>query len=256
MNSLLLYPEEISNNQTAHLTGARASEVFSKHALSAGIEIKVGVYRSEVRSGFVVSASPDEVVIELRRKFAPPARENLELIIALPRPQTLKKILQLSATCGIAAVHLVPAEKVPRSYFQSKLLRDESILKEIALGLQQAGDCFPPLINISNFSSNNAANIFENLKAAQYQNALKLFADTIREDGGRAQSAPSFESAGQKVVLAIGPEGGWTENERRRFIYELNFQPYSLGDRQLRTEVALSMILGQVKLLRTGTSVP
>lgn len=42
---------------------------------------------------------------------------------------------------------------------------------------------------------------------------------------------------GQAVVLAVGPEGGWTEAEHRCFV-EAGFVPASLGTRILRAETA------------------
>ena len=43
--------------------------------------------------------------------------------------------------------------------------------------------------------------------------------------------------AGQELVLAVGPQRGFSEDERRR-LAQLGFQPVSLGVRRLRAETA------------------
>jgi RsmE family RNA methyltransferase len=51
-------------------------------------------------------------------------------------------------------------------------------------------------------------------------------------------------------VLAIGPEGGWTEYELEMFTSN-GFQHFSLGERTLRTDtacVAILSVLGYIKL--------
>ncbi|NIW79282.1 MAG: RsmE family RNA methyltransferase, partial [Calditrichae bacterium] len=53
------------------------------------------------------------------------------------------------------------------------------------------------------------------------------------------------------IIIAIGPEGGFSENEAR-LAERCNFQPISLGNHILRTETAAVTAVAQVKLkLRT-----
>ncbi|MBX2860147.1 MAG: 16S rRNA (uracil(1498)-N(3))-methyltransferase [Vampirovibrio sp.] len=49
----------------------------------------------------------------------------------------------------------------------------------------------------------------------------------------------------QPVVLAVGPEGGWTQEEVE-ILMGLNFQPVSLGDRVLRAETAAMAAISAV----------
>ena len=48
---------------------------------------------------------------------------------------------------------------------------------------------------------------------------------------------PSIRSAGDRVALLVGPEGGWTEDERRAAA-AAGWQPVSLGPTVLRAETA------------------
>uniref|UniRef100_UPI00196A0BED 16S rRNA (uracil(1498)-N(3))-methyltransferase n=1 Tax=Myxococcus sp. CA018 TaxID=2651864 RepID=UPI00196A0BED len=59
----------------------------------------------------------------------------------------------------------------------------------------------------------------------------------------------------QRVVLAIGPDGGWVPFEAD-LLEAHGFHPFSLGPRILRVETAVPVLLGQVALLREDTTAP
>ncbi|NPD28990.1 RsmE family RNA methyltransferase, partial [Corallococcus exiguus] len=52
-----------------------------------------------------------------------------------------------------------------------------------------------------------------------------------------------------RVVLAIGPDGGWVPFEAQ-LLEAHGFLPFSLGPRILRVETAVPVLLGQVTLLK------
>lgn len=62
--------------------------------------------------------------------------------------------------------------------------------------------------------------------------AHQLFTDAELREGKR-----------RRIVLAMGPEGGWTAKEVEAFIGR-GFQTLSLGRRVLRVDVAVSLMLG------------
>jgi RsmE family RNA methyltransferase len=60
---------------------------------------------------------------------------------------------------------------------------------------------------------------------------------------GRAlQTEPA---AGGRVLLAVGPEGGWIDRERE-LLQRVGFQTVQAGPRVLSTEVACCVLLGLV----------
>jgi hypothetical protein len=63
---------------------------------------------------------------------------------------------------------------------------------------------------------------------------LSQFADTSTVAGGKKK---------EKIVVAVGPEGGWEESEVKALL-EKGFQILSLGDRILRTDMAVPVLLG------------
>ncbi len=67
---------------------------------------------------------------------------------------------------------------------------------------------------------------------ACFPNALRLLAHPA-ETAGQGWNV----AAGQRPLLAIGPEGGWTDYELDMFLTR-GFTPFSLGSRPLRTDTA------------------
>ena len=59
----------------------------------------------------------------------------------------------------------------------------------------------------------------------------------------------SAGTAGQRLVVAIGPEGGWIPFEVE-LLEAHGFQRFSLGPRILRVDVAVPYIVAQLELAR------
>ena len=53
----------------------------------------------------------------------------------------------------------------------------------------------------------------------------------------------------KKAVVAVGPEGGWTDEELSLLRDAHDFVPFSLGDRVLRTDVAVPCVMQLVQEL-------
>lgn len=78
---------------------------------------------------------------------------------------------------------------------------------------------------------------------------------TLEQDSGdeahKSESSMAFcprnrPRSSLKVLLAVGPEGGWTPFELTMF-EEFGFRAVGLGSRPLRTDVALVALISQVK---------
>lgn len=72
---------------------------------------------------------------------------------------------------------------------------------------------------------------------------------TVFETLRRSSTKPSAKRNGkprgiEHIVLAVGPEGGWMPREASMFEEMFGFQRVSLGDRILRTDAAVLILLG------------
>jgi RsmE family RNA methyltransferase len=139
--------------------------------------------------------------------------------------------LPAAASLGIDRIVLINAARVEKSYFDSRVLAQIEDL--LVLGLEQARDTRLPLVSVRE----RFRPFVEDELDAAFPPASRLLAHPAAE---RAAAAPEG-----RVVLAIGPEGGWVPFELK-LLEEHGFAPFTLGPRPLRVEVALPYALGAI----------
>ena len=76
----------------------------------------------------------------------------------------------------------------------------------------------------------------------------RLLCHPRRADDPDGASAPLGEAlravpAGDRVLLAVGPEGGWDEPDELDSLARHGFERVTLGERTLRTDVAVVSLL-------------
>ena len=125
MNLIILEPQDCLEANQYKLTDERADHIRSvlrSHHLDT---LEVGLLNGPIGSGNVVSIDKTAVVREcsFNQEMPPQPEINIDLIVALPRPQTLKKVLATAASMGVKNIHLIRANRVEKSYFHSPLLQ-------------------------------------------------------------------------------------------------------------------------------------
>lgn len=245
MNSLLLFASECESPRKAILRGARAKEVFLRHALMPGLNIRAALEGGSRGNAQVLSCRSDCIELALDLVEDPPARIPLILIVAVPRPQTVKKVIQLATAVGVEALHFVASEEVQKSYLQSKRLRPAAIAAEAHLSLEQVFDSRMPEIVVHRAFRRFCADVLPGLRSAAER---ALLADCRAQRSVRCAMAPQNPGQRGRVVLAIGPESGWAESERTLFD-AAGFTGAGLGERILRVETALAILIGELSAI-------
>jgi 16S rRNA U1498 N3-methylase RsmE len=153
---------------------------------------------------------------------------------------------------------LVDAQKVEKDYFGSHLFRRPQALRAgLVEGLEIANvDCHvPPVLvrrRLHKFLSEELDELFP---VDEY---TRLFAHPTKTSGPvthetlsqvLARSGGGTQGKKKRCVLAIGPEGGWSDGEVELFSGQHGFLPFSTGTRILRTDVAVPVLLGLVREL-------
>ena len=233
MNLLLLDPDEVDAEGNARLTGRRADHARDVLRVSASDVLQAGVRGGCVGTATVLSATKTELSLRVNATDPPPSRPGIDLILAVPRPKALKRVVQAAASMGVDRVVLINAARVEKSYFDSKVLAPAFLRELTTLGLEQGKDTIAPT--------------FE-----QRTRFKPFIEDELAAWAGDAQRfllhpAPS-ESAPARVgraVLAIGPDGGWVPFEVD-LLKAHGFNAVSLGPRPLRVEVAVAAALGRL----------
>ncbi|HSM92520.1 MAG TPA: 16S rRNA (uracil(1498)-N(3))-methyltransferase [Anaeromyxobacteraceae bacterium] len=251
MNLVLLEPSELAADGTARLGGRRAQHITTVLRAGAGDRILVGCVGGLMGEAEVHAAGDDEVVLSPVLDRRPPTPSPVSLLVAVPRPKSLRKVLQCAAAMGVKRIALVGSYRVEKSYFGSPLLAPGAIREQLLLGLEQGRDTTLPTVTIDRFFKP----FVEDRLDAAFPSALRLLAHPVDAPPIEALAAQRAPGAAQAVV-AIGPEGGWTGYEVEA-LRQRGFLPFSMGPRALRVDQAVPFAVGQVELaLRTFSRTP
>jgi RsmE family RNA methyltransferase len=237
VNLLLLNPEELDAHGLARLGGRRHEHARQVLRVQTGETLRVGVRGGECGTAEVLSEDQTGLVLRVTLDAPPPPRANVSLVLAIPRPKALKRVIPAVASLGVDRVVLVNAARVEKSYFDSKVLAREFLDGLVDLGLEQARDTVPPLIEVR---ERFKPFVEDELAAWAPAGAVRLVPHPV------ADRPLGPVSAAQHVVLAIGPDGGWVPFEVD-LLARHGFTPVSLGPRVLRVEVAVPAVLGALR---------
>lgn len=242
MNLIILETHEIDHG-LAVLKDRRAQHIRKILRAKPGDEVRLGILNGPLGSGRLLEISADQVTLEIMLGELPEAAPPTDLILALPRPIMLKRILAQAASMGVGRIFLINANRVEKSFFSASILENENYRIFLREGLEQGGGTSEPLLSVhprfKPFVEDRLPEIFtaDTIKLAAHPTARsRLHQATPRPLIGR-------------VVLAVGPEGGWLDYEIDSFISR-GFLPFSLGPRILRTDTAVPALLAQIDLLR------
>jgi len=232
VNLLLLESSDFNSDGTAVITGRRCRQLVDVIRATAGKRCKAGILGGKCGTAEILNITPNECRVNFTPEKEPPAKHDIVLIAALPRPQSLCKVLHCATTMGVRKLCFIQTFKVEKSYWASPRLADNEIRDELILALEQCGDTILPEVSF-----------FRTFKPF-IEDELENLATGTRLLGDPAGTPAEFQEA---ATLAIGPEGGFTDYEKSMF-YQHGFTPVSLGERILRTEFAVAGLLARLSL--------
>jgi len=233
MNLVLLEPGEF-DGERARVCGRRAQHIALVHRAAIGKRLRVGVIGGAIGTGVVVSADADAVVLDVELGQAPPPALPCTLVLALPRPIVLRRVLGAAATFGIKSIVLLGALRVEKSYWQSPSLADDAIREALLYGLEQGGDTVLPVVE----KHRRFRPFVEDELGALVEGRLALVAHPEA-----AEPCPCADGAA--VTLVVGPEGGFVDFEVD-LLRSAGLKPVTLGARPLRVEHAVAALLGRL----------
>ncbi len=246
MNLLLVEPAEVQGDEVT-LADRRAHHLRTVLGSVVGSRVRAGIVGGGLGSAEVLADDGERIT--LRLAVVDPASRPLpiELVLAIPRPKALSRVIEAVASFGVTSVALTNAWRVDKSYLASPRLDDDALAAAARLGAEQGATTHLPAITVHR-------RLMELLDA-------RWPASGAREPRTRLIAHPGgvpIESAarGGPVTLAIGPEGGWIAREVETFV-ERGFVAVSLGSPILRVETAVAAALGQLILIdRLAVTVP
>jgi len=156
----------------------------------------------------------------------------ISILVGLSRPQTCRKIIEQGSTLGVSEILFFPSEKGELSYGDSSLWENEW-RRLLVKGAEQAFSCHLPVCQ-------KVGSLKQAIEQSTSTNSIRLALDIYEATKPLALLKPS---PGQSVQLAIGPERGWS-NKERRFLRDMGFALAHLGQRVLRVETAMVASVG------------
>lgn len=233
MNIVLLEPEDIQSD-TWSIHSKRQLQHLREHLdITVGQNLKVGVRNGARYTTEIISINEQEVCIRPISEEAVPAKIPVHLIVALPRPKVLRRLIMDSVTLGVERISLIHSYRVDKSYWQTPFL--QQLDNYVTLGLEQAGDTIVPEIHLYKRFKPFVEDVLPSLISKETPSYV---AHPYAE-----QSMPVNIPHACSVV--VGPEGGFIPYEVDLLIKN-GCQAVSLGNRILRTETSISYILGRL----------
>lgn len=238
MNLILLRPDELvptgAGSHRAVLSDRRL--VHLREVLRAGVgdSVGVGVEGGALGRASIVALDERAATVELILTDRPPPALDVTLALALPRPPTLRKVLQQATALGVKRFVLFRAERVEKSYFSSHGLHDHALAEDLRLGLEQARDTIVPTVEIR--PEHFGRFVRERLPALTEGRTLLLAHPGAATPCPRSPIGPA--------TLMIGPEGGFIPAEVAALAPLA--RTIDLGPRILRVETAVVALLSRL----------
>lgn len=233
MNRILLTAEEMAADGVASLSGRRAAHILNVLKAVSGDAVRVGIINGPLGTGIVEEMGVDHVQLRLSLD-SPPPRSHIDLLLAVPRPKVMRRLWAPLASMGVGRIVLTNAAKVQREYFDTHWLQRETYEPRLIEGLEQSGDTWIPDVSIRR----RLKPFVEDELDGMFPRSLQLLAHP--RDGRQVTDSRAFPE--QRILLAVGPEGGWSDFEINLLEHH-GFETVSLGSRTLRTDVACIALL-------------
>jgi 16S rRNA (uracil1498-N3)-methyltransferase len=210
---------ELTGPDAEHLVRVLRAEPGQVYELSDNQNL----YLAEIET-----ARKSAVVFRILEELDPPASTvHLILLAALIKFDSFEWLVEKATELGVAAIQPFEAARTERGLAQAalkRLPRWEKIAVEASQQSRRAR--LPVLTPPVRFA-----------KALETDANLRLQFDEISEVPPILQLLPKTRTAADRVALLLGPEGGWTDEERQ-LAMRAGWLPCSLGKTVLRAETA------------------
>ena len=236
MNCILLPATNFSNDSAVINELSQINHINKVLGAKIGDMLKIGQLESHLGTAVIKSISTDSIQLcDIQLNVAPPPKLDLTVVLALPRPKVLRRLIMDMTALGVHDIVLINSYRTQKSYWQSPMLErlDEFVLE----GLQQGVDTITPRIRLEKrfkpFVEDELASLITNRAIVAHPYSELSFAQYLLQ---QTLKLPS--------LVCIGAEGGWIDYEIDLFAAQ-DCTAVNIGPRILRTEAAVNAILGQ-----------
>lgn len=234
VNLLLYSAADRCGDGLIRITDRRLEHLRQVLGAKVGDALRVGEIDGLSGTGLIRELDDKQAILSVQLDQPPPEKLPLRLVLALPRPKMLRRIVRTAAELGVAELHLINSYRVEKSYWQSPALARPTMRDYLLQGLEQARDTIVPDVHChSRFRP-----FVEDTLPGLASNHLALLAQP-----GEYPECP--RDCRTPTLLVIGPEGGFIPYEVDK-LQAAGCRTVSLGPRILRVETALTALLGRL----------
>jgi 16S rRNA (uracil1498-N3)-methyltransferase len=226
----------------AELTDADAEHLVRVLRVEAGQVYEISdnrnVYLAEIE--FARKSAVGFRVLEQLPSPAPSA--HITLLAALIKFERFEWLIEKATELGVAVIQPIDATRTERGLAQASSKRStrwERIAREASEQSRRAH--LPEIAPVAEFDA-----------ALQTTADVRLLLDENSEALPILQVLPTIRHREDRVALLLGPEGGWTEDERRRALSN-GWSGCSLGRHILRAETAALSATAVIEAAWDGT---
>ena len=210
MNIILTDQNDIDGGQLI-LTDRRAEHIVKVLRAEVGDRLRVGQINGPMGYGTIEAMAkkhPRSVRLRLELTEPPPPLPPIDLVVAMARPIMMRRILSQLTALGVGRFYLVNAGRVEKSFWEASLLAEGGYREHLLQGLEQAVDTRLPEVSLHRsfprFVNEDLPTIGQGYKRL-----------ILAHPGGSTSLSEAIGGGGGtgRVLLCIGPEGGWLEPE-------------------------------------------
>jgi 16S rRNA (uracil1498-N3)-methyltransferase len=236
VNLLLFSNADRVDDTHIRITAERLQHLQEVLDANEGDSLRVGEVGGQMGSAILEKLETDAAILSVDLNQAPPEKLPLTLVLALPRPKMLRRILRTAAELGVPELHLVNSYRVEKSYWQTPVLEPAVIERYFLQGLSQSRDTVLPRLHLHKRFKPFVEDEFPAL--IEGQRALVAHP-------GDYPACPT--GSGIATLLVIGPEGGLIPYELEKLV-AAGCQAVSLGPRILAVENAVCSLVARISI--------
>jgi 16S rRNA (uracil1498-N3)-methyltransferase len=222
MITLLADPGRLAG-PTLTVEGEAYRHLFRARRVEVGERLRVVDGEGSARFGEVERVGRTAATVTLGEPapdFEPAVR--VDLLVTTLKPERAAWLVEKATEVGVSAIRFLHSARAPRTFGDGTV---ERLRRVAAAAVEQCGRArLPPV---------TGTHIWEEIETLTAGIAHRRVLDTAAPSPGAA-AAPDGPGP---IALLVGPEGGWTEEEREGLLAR-GWRPLGLGSRVLRTETA------------------
>lgn len=174
----------------------------------------------------VLEISKREIQFQLTEADQVPRGEPLDILILIPKKEALESMLKAATEMGVGRIFLVKGQRSPE-----KLPEERRVQALLQSALEQSNNPWMPEVI--------ECNSISDARPDKYTEILMM--DVLVDE---TKAAGKVRIAGQKTLLLVGPEGGYSPEERAMILSWPQTRIITLPTPILRAPTALIAGLG------------